>query len=92
MVREKTLENGTFSRSGKSYGISFSVREIRKDEKKIMEKSWNFNFFPKKSFLLTGFWKLYFPLFASNIRKGMFLNINCEQFMFRNMPFLISMV
>ena len=24
-----------------------------------------------------------------NIRKGMFLNINCLQFMFRNIPFLI---
>ena len=24
-----------------------------------------------------------------DIRKGMFLNINCSQFMFRNIPFLI---
>ena len=28
MVREKVLENEKFSRSGKSQGITFSVREI----------------------------------------------------------------
>ena len=31
-------------------------------------------------------------IIASSIRKGMFLNINCKQFMFRNNPFLIFMV
>ena len=31
MIREKYLENEIFSRSGKSHGISWMVREIRKD-------------------------------------------------------------
>ena len=33
-VREKVLENEIFSRSGKSQGITFSVREIKKKRKK----------------------------------------------------------
>ena len=33
-VREKVLENEKFSRSGKSQGITFSVREILKKWKK----------------------------------------------------------
>ena len=33
-VREKVLENEKFSRSGKSQGIIFSVREIKKKRKK----------------------------------------------------------
>ena len=41
-VREKALENEKFSRSGKSQGITFTVREIFKKMKKVMEKSGNF--------------------------------------------------
>ena len=33
MVKEKSLENEIFSRSGKSQGISISVREILKNDK-----------------------------------------------------------
>ena len=43
-VREKVLENEKFSRSGKSQGITFSVREILKKMKKVRE----FQNFPKK--------------------------------------------
>ena len=46
-VREKVLENEKFSRSGKSQEITFSVREIKKNEKshgKVRE----FQNFPKK--------------------------------------------
>ena len=46
-VREKVQENEKFSRSGKSQGITFSVREIKKNEKshgKVRE----FQNFPKK--------------------------------------------
>ena len=56
------------------------------------EKSGNFKIFQKSCKLITGFWKFYFPEVAINIRKGMFLNLNCKQFMFRNIPFLIFMV
>ena len=46
-VREKVLENEKFSRSGKSQGITFSVREILIKMKKVMEKSGNFKIFLK---------------------------------------------
>ena len=85
-VREKVLENEKISRSGKSQGITFSVREIKKNEKshgKVKE----FRNFPKKM-LVNRLLKILVSIkFASNIRKGMFLNINCKQFMFRNIPF-----
>ena len=55
-VREKVLENEKISRSGKSQGITFSVREIKKKMKKVMEKSGNFKIFLKRC-KLTGFWK-----------------------------------
>ena len=48
-VREKVLENEKISRSGKSQGITFSVREtFKKKMKKVMEKSWNFTIFLKR--------------------------------------------
>ena len=47
-VREKVLENEKFSRSGKSQGITFSVREILKKMKKVIEKSGNFKNFLKR--------------------------------------------
>ena len=47
-VREKVLENEKFSRSGKSQGVIFSVREIKKKMKKVMEKSGNFKIFLKR--------------------------------------------
>ena len=34
MVREKVMDNEKISRSGKSQGITFSVREIKNNEKK----------------------------------------------------------
>ena len=48
VVREKFLENEKFCRSGKSQGITFSVREILKKMKKVMEKSGNFKIFLKR--------------------------------------------
>ena len=51
----KNLENDTFSRSGKSQRISFSVRNLEK-----MKKVGEFQNFPK-SCKLPGFWKFYFP-------------------------------
>ena len=47
MVREKVLENEKFSRSGKSQGITFSVREILK-KMKSHGKVRKFQNFPKK--------------------------------------------
>ena len=46
-VREKVLENEKFSRSGKSQGKTFSVREIEKNEKS-QGKVREFQNFPKK--------------------------------------------
>ena len=78
-VREKILENEKKFRSGKSESFIFRQGNLEK-MKKVVEKSGNFKIF-NKSCYLTGFWKSY-------IRKGLFLNINCKQFMFRNIPFL----
>ena len=47
-VREKVLENEKFSRSEKSQGVTFSVSEILKKMKKVMEKSGNFKIFLKR--------------------------------------------
>ena len=47
-VREKVLENEKFSRSGKSQGITFSVREIFKKNEKSHGKVREFQNFPKK--------------------------------------------
>ena len=47
-VREKVLENEKFSRSGKSQGITFSVREIKKKNEKSQGKVREFQNFPKK--------------------------------------------
>ena len=47
-VREKVLENEKFSRSGKSQGTTFSVREIKKKIKKSHGKVREFQNFPKK--------------------------------------------
>ena len=71
----------------KSGNFIFSQGNLEK-MKKVMEKSGNFkNFKIIASKLASGF-----PLISSNIREGMFPNINCKQFMFRNIPFLIFMV
>ena len=45
-VREKVLENEKFSRSGKSQGITFSVREIKKKNEKSHGKFREFQNFP----------------------------------------------
>ena len=47
-VREKVLENEKFSRSGKSQGNTFSVREILKKNEKSQGKVREFQNFPKK--------------------------------------------
>ena len=47
-VREKVLENEKFSRSGKSQGITFSVREILKKKWKKSWKSQGISKFPLK--------------------------------------------
>ena len=47
-VREKVLENEKISRSGKSQGIKFSVREIFKKNEKSPGKSGNFKIFLKR--------------------------------------------
>ena len=47
-VREKVLENEKISRSGKSQGITFSVREILKKNEKIHGKVREFQNFLKK--------------------------------------------
>ena len=46
-VREKVLENEKISRSGKSQGITISVREIKKNEKSH-GKDREFQNFPKR--------------------------------------------
>ena len=48
MVREKALENAKISRSGKSQGITFSVRETFKKNEKSHGKVREFQNFPKK--------------------------------------------
>ena len=47
-VREKVLENEKISRSGKSQGITFSVREILKKNEKSHGKVREFQNLPKK--------------------------------------------
>ena len=47
-VREKVLENEKISRSGKSQGITFSIREILKKNEKSHGKVREFKNFPKK--------------------------------------------
>ena len=56
---------------------SGKLEKMKKNNGKVRE----FQFFPQKMFLVSWLLEIIFPLFASNIRKGMFLNINCEQFM-----------
>ena len=65
MVGEKVLENEKNSRSGKSQGITFSVREIKKNEKshgKVRE----FQKFPKKMLV--------------NRLLGILVSIICKQY------------
>ena len=71
---------------GKVRELHFQSGKLKKNEKshgKVRE----FRNFPKKM-LVNRLLKILVSIkFASNIRKGMFLNINCKQFMFRNIPF-----
>ena len=75
-----------FPGQGKVRELHFQSGKFKK-MKKSHGKVREFQNFPKKMLV-----NRLLEIFASNIRKGMFLNINCKQFMFRNIPFLIFMV
>ena len=78
-----------FPGQGKVRELHFQSGNFKKNEKshgKVRE----FKNFPKKM-LVNRLLEVLVSIIC-NIRKGMFLNINCKQFMFRNIPFLIFMV
>ena len=66
---------------------SGKFRKMKKSHGKVME----FQNFPRK-LLDNSLLEILFSEIAGTIRKGIFLNINCKQFMLRNIPFLIFMV
>ena len=68
-VREKVLENEKFSRSGKSQGITFSVREIfKKKMKKNHGKVREFKKFPKKM-LVNRLLEILVPIICKQYQK-----------------------
>ena len=69
---------------GKVREFNFQSGKFRKNE-----KSQGISKISKK--LLVN-WLLVFHKFHAILEKGMFPNINCKQFKFRNIPFLIFMV
>ena len=77
-----------FPGQGKVRELHFQSGKFKKDEKshgKVRE----FQKFSKKM-RVNRLLEILVSI-ISNIRKEMFLNIDCKQFMFRNIPFLILM-
>ena len=81
-----------FPGQGKVRELHFQSGKFKKKMKKSHGKVGEFQIFPKKMLINRLLEILVSIYFGSNIRKGMFLNITCKQFMFRNIPFLIFMV
>ena len=87
----KNLENEKMPGQGKVRNFIFSQGNLEK-MKKCHGKVRDFQNLKKKMLFNKASRKFYFHKLQAIIRKGMFLNINCKQFMFRNFALLILMV